>query len=208
MTIGEVADLLIKDYSVYNALNLDGGGSTSLAMEDPSVRLGRIVNVPSDEPNGRSVGSNLAIFAAGSAGGQSELGPGGIARLAWLAGSWQTGPGRRRQVEEHWTQPVGAVMIGMGRTAAGGKTVEFEYLRIEERLDGIYYIAHPNARHPGTEFKLTSLTAEEVTFENPSHDFPKRIHYKKNSDGSITASVDGGEGTRATSFQYLSVRKR
>ena len=30
MTLGEVASLLISEYGVYNALNLDGGGSTSM----------------------------------------------------------------------------------------------------------------------------------------------------------------------------------
>jgi hypothetical protein len=63
MTAGEVADMLIGDYRVYDALNLDGGGSTTLAMQDPATHLGSIVNVSSDNPLGRIVGSNLAIFA-------------------------------------------------------------------------------------------------------------------------------------------------
>ena len=63
MTVGEVADLLIQDYGVYNAINLDGGGSTSMAIEDPATGMGRFVNVSSDNPNGRSEGSNLAVFA-------------------------------------------------------------------------------------------------------------------------------------------------
>ena len=64
MTLGEIADLLIKDYGVYNALNLDGGGSTTLAMRNPLTGVGSIINVSSDNPNGRLEGSNLAIFAA------------------------------------------------------------------------------------------------------------------------------------------------
>jgi hypothetical protein len=64
MTVAEVADRLINDYQVANALNLDGGGSTTLAMQDPITRQGRLVNTPSDRPEGRSVGSSLAIFAA------------------------------------------------------------------------------------------------------------------------------------------------
>jgi exopolysaccharide biosynthesis protein len=66
MTVGEVADVLIRDYHVYNALNLDGGGSTTLAMDDPVTHSARIVNVSSDNPEGRSVGSNLAVFASGN----------------------------------------------------------------------------------------------------------------------------------------------
>jgi hypothetical protein len=63
MTGGEVADILIRDYSVVNALNLDGGGSTTLAMENPATHVGELVNVSDDNPQGRYVGSNLAVFA-------------------------------------------------------------------------------------------------------------------------------------------------
>ncbi len=63
MKVGEVADLLIRDYRAYNALNLDGGGSTSLAMEDPNTHRAAMVNTSSDNPGGRAVGSNLAVFA-------------------------------------------------------------------------------------------------------------------------------------------------
>src|SRR5687767_12522141 len=73
-----------------------------------------------------------------------------IADLVWIAGDWQTAPSPGRQVEEHWTKPAGGTMIGMGRTIAGGKTAEFEYLRLEQRADAIYYVAHPKARSPGT----------------------------------------------------------
>ncbi|HMJ86841.1 MAG TPA: phosphodiester glycosidase family protein [Vicinamibacterales bacterium] len=65
MRVGEVADLLMADYGVWNALNLDGGGSTSMAMEDPATHVRSMVNVSSDRdnPGGRSVGSSLAVFA-------------------------------------------------------------------------------------------------------------------------------------------------
>jgi len=64
LSVGEVADILINDYGVYNALNLDGGGSTTLAMENPITHVRSIVNVSSDNPNGRAVASSLAVFAS------------------------------------------------------------------------------------------------------------------------------------------------
>lgn len=126
--------------------------------------------------------------------------------IAWISGDWQTEPGGKRQIEEHWTTVAGASILGMGRTVAGEKTVEFEYLRIEQRADGIYYFAHPKARCPGTDFKLTRASATEAVFENPQHDFPKRIIYRKTGDDSLTASTDGGEGTRTISFIYRRVK--
>lgn len=57
MKVSEVATFLLRDYQAYQALNLDGGGSTTLAMGD------RVVNTSSDNPNGRKVASSLAVFA-------------------------------------------------------------------------------------------------------------------------------------------------
>ena len=130
-----------------------------------------------------------------------------ISELAWLSGAWQTAPGGRARIEEHWTVPAGGTMIGMGRTVVGDKTAEFEFLRIEQRGDNIYYVANPNANCPQTDFKLTRLAGQEVIFENPLHDYPKRVMYRKNSDGSLVASIDAGEGTKSQSFSYLPVRK-
>jgi uncharacterized protein DUF6265 len=130
-----------------------------------------------------------------------------ISDLAWMSGGWRTAPGGRVQIEEHWMAPGGGSMLGMSRTVAGDRTVEFEYLRLEQRAGDIYYVAHPKARYPGTEFKLTRLTAQEAVFENPAHDFPKRIIYRKGADGSLTASIDGGEGTKSIKFAYLPMTK-
>jgi len=91
-------------------------------------------------------------------------------------------------------------MMGMSRTIVGEKTAEFEYLRIEQRTDGVYYVAHPKAQCPGTDFRLTRSSASEAVFENPQHDFPKRIIYRRIGDDSLTASIDGGEGTKSMAF--------
>lgn len=128
-----------------------------------------------------------------------------LADLTWIAGDWQTAADGRRQVEEHWTQAAGGSMMGVSRTVAGDKTVEFEYLRIEQRDDGIYYVAHPKARCPGTDFKLTRASSTEAVFENPQHDFPKRITYRKTDDG-LTASIDAGEGSKSMSFVFKRVK--
>lgn len=65
VTRPELADLL-KQYGAWNAINLDGGGSTTLVFSDP---VPRVINIPSDtnaagQPGvERTVGSNFAVFA-------------------------------------------------------------------------------------------------------------------------------------------------
>ena len=130
-----------------------------------------------------------------------------IADLAWMAGDWQTDPTGRAVSEEHWTRPVGGSMIGTSRTLIGDRTASFEFLRIEVRGDAIYYVASPKGRCPATDFKLTRVSGQEAVFENPQHDFPKRIIYRKNSEGGLSAMVDGGEGTKSEKFDFKPITK-
>lgn len=62
MRLPEVADVLIREFGVFDALNLDGGGSTTMAMEGADGTPS-IVNVSSDNPAGRVVATSLAVFA-------------------------------------------------------------------------------------------------------------------------------------------------
>lgn len=63
LTVPEVAAVLIRDCAVWNALNLDGGGSTTMAWKDPATGEARLLNTSSDSPSGRAVASSLAVFA-------------------------------------------------------------------------------------------------------------------------------------------------
>jgi hypothetical protein len=93
-------------------------------------------------------------------------------------------------------------MIGMARAVVGGKTAAFEFLRIETREDGIYYVAQPQGRCPATPFKLVSLDAGEAVFANPEHDFPKRIRYRRGPDGTLIARVEGDPGDAEQALDY------
>lgn len=64
LTVRELAELLRRDFGVWNAINLDGGGSTSLAWVDPATGQATLLNASTDGPAGRRVATSLAIFAA------------------------------------------------------------------------------------------------------------------------------------------------
>lgn len=63
MRLGEIAVLLRRDYGVWNALNLDGGGSTTMAWRNPDTGQAELLNASSDNPAGRAVATSLAVFA-------------------------------------------------------------------------------------------------------------------------------------------------
>jgi hypothetical protein len=124
-----------------------------------------------------------------------------LADLGWLAGDWQMTRGAQC-IEEHWTAPSSNTLVGMGRTVTTGRTVSFEFLRIEARADGVYYVAQPNGRPP-VDFKLTSESSSELVFVNPGHaDHLKRIVYRQAADGGLDARVEGEDGGRAFAEDY------
>lgn len=121
--------------------------------------------------------------------------------IAWLAGDWQTTDGKRC-IEEHWTAPASDTMIGMGRTREGERTVSFEFLRIEARADGVYYVAQPGGRPP-VEFKLASALGPELVFVNPGHaDHLKRIVYRRLDNDRVSARIEGQDGGRAFAADF------
>jgi hypothetical protein len=112
-----------------------------------------------------------------------------VDELEWLAGCWKhEEPGFRR--DEQWMRPAGGTLIGMSRSVADGKTVEFEFLRIEERNGRLAYVANPSGQAE-TAFLETELTDRKVMFEAPDHDFPQRIVYERMSPRSVLAWIEG-----------------
>ncbi|MGD9790800.1 MAG: DUF6265 family protein [Phycisphaerales bacterium] len=126
-----------------------------------------------------------------------------IADLAWLAGAWTGTRGSQGQIsfEERWSPPLGGSMLATSRTVSRGKLSAFEYLRVIERDDGLVYIAQPNGGSP-TEFVLTELTATRAVFDNPRHDYPKRITYELSPEGALTATIGFTKGGAPRRFEF------
>lgn len=123
-----------------------------------------------------------------------------VAGLSWMAGSWEGTTGKA-SIEEHWTPVAGGTLFGVSRTIVEGKTVAFEFLRIEARADGLYYVAQPGGRPP-TDFKLIKVEGQSVVFENLAHDFPQRILYRKNADGTLDARVEGERNGQLSGLDF------
>lgn len=102
-----------------------------------------------------------------------------------LAGSWFSEDGK---VEEHWLSASGGLMLGLNRNAGGKGIPFFEFLRIELRADGIYYVAQPKGGS-GTAFKMVLLEKDKAVFENPQHDFPQVITYSLQGKDQLCAAI-------------------
>jgi hypothetical protein len=110
--------------------------------------------------------------------------------FAWLAGHWRIEQAGG-QVDEQWMAPAGGLMLGMARNIQAGRVREYEFTLLRQEPNGdIFYVASPS-KQTETSFKLTSLRGGEAVFENPQHDFPKKIVYARQADGSLLAAIEG-----------------
>lgn len=152
--------------------------------------------------------SSSAFGEAQSDGKEGER----LQRLSWLQGTWtgaETGApnNSKSRFEESWTDVAGGIMIGMGKEIE--KEIEkdklsfFEYLRIESRKEGVFYVAQPFGKQP-VSFKLLRMQEAEVVFENKAHDFPQRISYFKRADGVLEIELLGVEdGAKEIRVSYI-----
>ncbi|HJY39478.1 MAG TPA: DUF6265 family protein [Steroidobacteraceae bacterium] len=131
----------------------------------------------------------IALLSA-SAHAQAPAAKPTLQDFAWLAGHWRIEQADR-QVDEQWMAPAGGLMMGMARNVQGGKVREYEFTLLRQEPNGdIFYVASPS-KQSETSFKLTSLAGGAAVFENPQHDFPKKIVYARQADGSLLAAIEG-----------------
>lgn len=144
---------------------------------------------PSAEPSAPAAGAGTGAAAA-----QPTAAPPGLAQLAWLEGCWR-GVANDREFREHWLPLRGDLLVGVSHTVMEGKTVGFEYLRLESRGADVFYVNST----PGQQelaFKLAEVAsvengAVEFRFANPAVQFPQKLAYRRGAEGWLYASVEG-----------------
>jgi hypothetical protein len=124
-----------------------------------------------------------------------------LASLAWLAGTWESDDPEGPRTVEHWLTPEAGTMLGVNRTAEAGRTVFFEYLRIEAQPEGLAYLASPAGKDPPTRFGVVDARPGFVAFENPAHDFPQRIEYRLEGDR-LRMQISGTQGGAAKAHAW------
>ena len=128
-----------------------------------------------------------------------------FAPVAWLAGCWEP-QGREAGSTEQWMPPAGGLMLGMARTLRQGRVVEFEFMQIRAEADGqLVYVAQPQGRPP-TDFRLVRQGEAEAVFENPTHDFPQRVIYRRESAQRLVARIEGSVQGKARGIDFPMTR--
>jgi hypothetical protein len=153
------------------------------------VKFGRCVTIA-------TAGVLLLLPAAASLEAQAR----DVATLRWMSGCWELRSGSR-VTHEQWMAPRASQMMGMSRTVARDTVREFEMLRIELRGGVPTYVAMPSGQKEAL-FAATVLTDTAVVFENPAHDFPQRIRYRRVGADSLVARIEGTTSGRTRGIDF------
>ena len=121
----------------------------------------------------------------------------------FIAGCWEINrPDKGVLTQEQWMAPAGGAMIGMARNVRNRKMASYEFLRLVLTDSGLHYIAKPSQSKSETAFKLVKWAANEAVFENPEHDFPQRIIYRRPNSKTLNARIEGTMNGKATGMDY------
>ncbi len=115
-------------------------------------------------------------------------------------------------IGEEWIKINDDYLQGKGFFVKGTDTVITERVTLRKTAEGIFYtstVEDQNNKQP-VSFSLTAAGDHIFVFENPVHDFPKRITYDLVSADSLHAYIDGGADAAGNrqDFYYHKVKYR
>ncbi len=95
-------------------------------------------------------------------------------------------------------------MLGMNRVVEGDRIRGYEFLILKAFESGLVYEAHPSG-HVAAEFRSAEVQEDMIRFENPEHDFPRRITYLHKGTDSLVAKVDNGRDGEGFEIRFQRV---
>lgn len=115
-----------------------------------------------------------------------------LENASWILGTWQN-KSPEGIATESWNQENDSTYSGSSYFVINKDTVSSEAISLEQRGEDLFYIPIVKEQNEGkaVKFKLSSASDKELIFENPAHDFPQKITYKKMSNDSIVAEISG-----------------
>ncbi|MGJ1196497.1 DUF6265 family protein [Sphingobacterium spiritivorum] len=105
----------------------------------------------------------------------------------FLKGTWKVD---NAEVYEHWDQLNDNTLKGFSYKMKDGQMNVTEYLEVTQIKDNLVYTATVVNQNLGKPVSFTMKKKDgELIFENPKHDFPKQITYRKLSDMEIEVRI-------------------
>jgi hypothetical protein len=132
----------------------------------------------------------LPLLVGASTRAPSQAAPPALADLAFMAGCWRGPSGDGITIEEYYTAPADNLILGVSRYTKGPRVTDYEFTTIAREGNEIVLTPRPSGQEP-VSFRLTRLDSTGAVWENPSHDFPTLIAYRRGTGDSLIARIEG-----------------
>jgi hypothetical protein len=119
-------------------------------------------------------------------------------KIFWLEGRWQLEESGTYEIWKKDKHELTGRLIKIEKK----DTVVLERLKLKSIENSVFYEATVSSQNYGKPvcFRLTKSDDKEFIFENPEHDFPKKITYVFNTQNQLTARISGNN--KAVEFKY------
>lgn len=133
----------------------------------------------------------------------------GIKKAAWLIGTWENKTSKG-SIYETWGKVSGHEFSGKSYIVKEKDTIIFENLRLVQEQGGLYYIPTVKNQNEGlpVRFAAKTVSAAQLIFENPKHDFPQIIAYTKIGADSLVAEISGTKNGQVRKQRFPMKRVR
>ncbi len=114
-----------------------------------------------------------------------------VKNMYWLEGWWENNVGG--VIFEEWKINADGTLSGTSGLIDNKDTLISETISLKQGPESLMYIPTVKDQNDGkpVPFTLTIAAGDSFVFENPQHDFPSKITYKKLSASLLTATISG-----------------
>jgi hypothetical protein len=126
-----------------------------------------------------------------------------IKEARWLLGNWEnkTVDGN---LTETWKKVNDSTFQAQSYFIKEKDTLHFESITLQQKGEELTYNATVKGQNndESITFKLTNSTEKQLVFENPKHDYPKKIIYTQKNEDSLVAEISGILEGKASSEKF------
>jgi hypothetical protein len=132
-----------------------------------------------------------------------------LEKMSWLVGEWENKM-PDGILTETWTKANDSTFTGKTLFIRDKDTLHSEEIVLTQKGETFLYIPTVKGQNDNkpVEFKITESKIEnEFAFENPKHDYPQKIVYKKVNETNLVATISGKQQGKSSSESYPMKKK-
>jgi hypothetical protein len=126
-----------------------------------------------------------------------------IAETDWLLGKWEN-KSDEGNLSETWTKVNDSIFEGEAYFIKEKDTLHSEKMQLKQKGEELFYISTIKGQNneKAVTFVHNDTIEKRLVFENPKHDFPKKISYSNMTKDSLVIEISGIQQGKPSSERF------